>query len=102
MKNNIKEYFEDVETEREYNGYFCTVEDAITIVILGSVCGLKNISQIHQWAENKRVSEFLKEKFKIEHILCYYWLLCLLKIVKPKSLNHCFVNWVTSILPEDI
>ena len=48
MKNNIKEYFEDVETEREYNGYFCTVEDAITIVILGSVCGLKNISQIHQ------------------------------------------------------
>ena len=47
MKNNIKEYFEDVETEREYNGYFCTVEDVITIVILGSVCGLKNISQIH-------------------------------------------------------
>mgnify|MGYP001710776419 CR=1 FL=1 len=26
MKNNIKEYFEDVETKREYNGYFCKNE----------------------------------------------------------------------------
>lgn len=43
----ITEYFEDVETTREYNGYFCSVAEAITIVILGSICGLKNISQIH-------------------------------------------------------
>ena len=97
----ITEYFEDVETIKEYNGYFCSVAEAITIVILGSICGLKNISQIHQWAASDRVNEFLKEKFGIENIPCYYWLLCLLKLIKPDSLNECFSKWVSSVLPQN-
>ncbi len=100
MKKNIKEYFEEVETTTEYNGYFCSVADAITIVILGSMCGLKNVSQIHQWAENNRVREVLKFDFGIRSIPCYYWLLCLLKLVRPKSLNRCFMAWASSMLPE--
>lgn len=96
----ITEYFEDVETTREYNGYFCSVAEAITIIILGSICGLKNISQIHPWAASDRVNEFLKEKFRIENIPCYYWLLCLLKLIEPDSLNKYFSKWVSSILPK--
>ncbi len=46
-ENIITQYFEEVETTKEYNGYFCSVAEAITIVIPGSICGLKNISQIH-------------------------------------------------------
>ena len=68
-KNGITEYFEEVETEEEYNGYFCRIPDVITIVILGSMCGLRNISQIHQWAASDRVNSFLKERFEIEHVL---------------------------------
>ena len=100
-KNKIVQYFEDVETTKEYNGYFCSVAEAIIIVILGSICGLKNVSQIHQWAASDRVNEFLKEKFGIENVPCYYWLLCLLKLIKPESLNECFLKWVSSILPEN-
>lgn len=101
MKNNgITEYFEEVEITKEYEGYYYSISQAITIVILGSICGLKNISQIHQWAENGRVKEFLKEKFEIKRIPCYYWLLCLMKLIKAESLNHCFVNWVYSFMPE--
>ena len=100
MKNGITEYYEDVEINEEYDGYFCSVAEAITIVILGSICGLKNVSQIHQWAANDRVSEFLKENFGINHVPCYYWLLCLLKLVKSSSLNQCFMNWVYSFMPE--
>lgn len=101
MKNNgITEYFENVEITEEYNGYFCSVPDVITIAILGSMCGLKNISQIHQWAANDRVSEFLKEKFGINHVPCYYWILSLLKLIKPESLNKCFADWVYSFMPE--
>jgi len=96
---NIKEYFEDVETVTGYNGYFCSVSDAIVIVILGSICGLKNVSQIHQWAVNDRVREVLKYDFGVRDIPCYYWLLCLLKLIKPESLNHCFMDWVSSMLP---
>lgn len=40
MKNNgITEYYEEVETQEEYKGYFCSVSEAITIAILGSICG---------------------------------------------------------------
>lgn len=71
--------FEEVETIQEYNGYFCSIPEAISIVVLGSICGLRNTSQIHQWAESDRVSGFLKGKFGIEHIPCDYWLLSLLR-----------------------
>ena len=38
MKNNgITEYFEEVEITREYDGYYYSVSEAITIVILGSI-----------------------------------------------------------------
>ena len=81
MNNGITEYFEDIELYEEYDGYFCSIPDIITIAILGSICGLRNIHQIHQWATNDRVSEFLKE-------------------VKPESLNRCFADWVYSFMPE--
>ena len=102
MKNNgITEYFEEVETEEEYNGYFCRIPDVITLVILGCMCGLKNVKQIHQWASNDRISEFLKEEFGISHVPCYYWILCMLKMIKTESLNQCFMDWVYSFMPEN-
>jgi len=30
-KLRIREYFSEVETEREHNGYFCSVGEALTI-----------------------------------------------------------------------
>ena len=100
MKYGLKEYFSDVETKREHNGYWCNVWEALTIVILGSFCGLRSVNQIHQWAVNVRVSEFLAKHFEIKEIPCYYWLICLLKIIKPKSLNQCFMKWTQSFLPN--
>ena len=47
-KFKLVEYFEDVETTGEHSGYFYSVGEALTIVILGSICGLKNVCQIHQ------------------------------------------------------
>ena len=97
---NIAEYFAEVETTTQHKGYFCSVGNALTIVILGLLCGLRNVSQVHQWATSSRVSEFLAKHFRINRIPCYYWLLCLLKIIDPKALNLCFIKWVQSILPE--
>lgn len=102
MKNNgVTEYFDDIELIKEYDGYYYSVSEAITIVILGSICGLKNTRQIHQWAENDRTREFLKENFSIERIPSYYWLLCLLKLIKPDSLNRSFMNWAYSFVPKN-
>ena len=96
----VTECFARVETTKEHNGYFCSVGEALTVVILGSLCGLRNARQIHQWASSSKVGEFLTKHFRIEIVPCYYWLLCLLKIIEPKSLNQCFMNWVQSLLPD--
>lgn len=98
---NIREYFEEVETTKEYNGYYYQVADIISIVVLGSLCGLKSVNQLHQWAKNERTREFLREEFNIERIPCYYWFLCLLKLVKPESLSRCLMKWAEQKLPED-
>lgn len=97
----LTEYFEDLELEQEYDGYFYSVATGITIVILGSICGLRNTHQIWVWASNDRVREFLKEKFHINRIPCYYWLLCLIKMIKPAALNKCFAAWIASMLPAE-
>lgn len=94
-------YFDEVETEKPHNGYSCSVKDTITIAILGSICGLKNVSQIHQWAASERVGTFLKEKWSIEKVPCYYWMLCLMKIIKPASLNECFKRWTASLISQE-
>lgn len=43
-RKTLTEYFEEVETKEEYNGYFCSIAEAISLVVLGSLCGLKNVS----------------------------------------------------------
>ncbi len=100
-KKSIIEYFEELETEEEYDGYYYSVGEAITLVVLGSICGLRNVRQIWMWATQDRIKGFLKEKFQISRIPCYYWLLCILKMIKPESMNKCFNTWVMSMLPED-
>jgi len=71
-------------------------------VILGSLCGLETVEKIHQWAENQRTKDFLKEHFAIFTIPTYQWLEKLLSIVKPESLNELFTNWATTLLPESL
>jgi predicted transposase YbfD/YdcC len=44
---------------------------------------------------------FLREHFSIENIPCYYWFLCLLKLIKPESLNRCFIKWAQTFLPDN-
>jgi predicted transposase YbfD/YdcC len=98
-KVKLKEYFTEVETIKEHNGYFYSVGEALTVVILGTLSGLKNVSQINQWSENEKVRCFLARNFGIERIPCYYWMLCLLKLIEPKSLNRCLIKWAQSLMP---
>ena len=101
-KLKIREYFSEVETTKEHEGYFYNVVEALIIVILGSLCGLQTVKQINRWASNERVKEFLSKHFAITKIPCYYWHLCLLKLINPISLNLCFIKWVTSFLPDKL
>jgi len=80
---------DELETKRDYDGYFCSVKNAVIILILGSLCDLKNIKRIHEWASTAQVQEYLKKEFNIQRIPCYWWLLSLLSLITPESLNKC-------------
>lgn len=68
--NNIGEYFKDVGTTEEHKGYFCSVWEALVIIILGSFCGLESVQKIHQWATSAQVREFLTKYLGIKNIPC--------------------------------
>jgi len=69
-------------------------------VILGTLCGLKNVCQISQRASSGRVWDLPTKHFGIEKAPHCYWLLRLLKIIEPKSLNHCLARWTQSLMPD--
>jgi len=96
----LEDALEVLETEREYDGYFCSIKDAVIIVILGSLCDLQNVKKIHAWATTAHVKTFLSETFGIKRIPCYWWLLSLLALVTPESLNQCMKQWVASLVPQ--
>ena len=96
----LEEALAVLETEREYDGYFCSVQDAVIIVILGSLCDLQSVKKIHEWATTEHIRTFLAETFGIKRIPCYWWLLSLLAIIRPESLNECMKQWVASVVPD--
>ena len=42
-RTTLIDFFEEVETTEEYNGYFCSIAEAVGIVVLGSLCGFRNV-----------------------------------------------------------
>ena len=96
----LEDALEVLETEREYDGYFCSIKDAAVIGILGSLCELRSVKKIHTWATTEHVRSFLAEQFNITRIPCYWWLLSLFALVKPDSLNRCMKQWVVSVVPH--
>ena len=94
----IKEYFTDIETTKNYNGYVYSVADAITIAILGNICGLKNVSQIHQWASSERISKFLKEEFAIKAVPCYFLFVKFTEDDKARIIESMFCKFCRGIV----
>ena len=91
---------DELETEVEYDGYFCSIKDAVIIVTLGSMCELKSVMRIHSWATTGTISKFLAESFGIKRITCYGRLPELPTLIKPDSLNCCMMKFVALLCPE--
>jgi predicted transposase YbfD/YdcC len=94
---NIAGYFEEVETKQEYDGYWYSVKNVIVMSILGSLCGLRNMIMIVEWAKSARVTQFLQEKMKIPRVPGYTQFTNIMGIIKSESLNEAFVKWIGSV-----
>lgn len=95
---NIAGYFEKVETTQEYKGYWYSVKNVIIISMLGSLCGLKNMIMIAEWARSAPVLKFLQEKMKIARVPCYSQFTNIMGIIKSEALNEAFIKWVGSMV----
>lgn len=102
IEKKLMEHFDEIESVKDYYGYFFDLRDAVIIVILGTFCGLRNLKQIHQWAVDKRIREFLRKSFCITDIPCYSWFTQIVNIVEPKSFNEMFTQWVLSLTGGDL
>ena len=98
--NDLMNYFKELQIVGNHEGYRYSVSETAVIIVLGLLCGLENVSQIHQWASEERTRLFMKEHFGILDVPCYYWMLCLVKMIVPEPLNKCFIQWVESTLPN--
>ncbi len=101
-REKISEYFAEVETVGKYKGYMFSVGSAITISILGTFCGLRNMQQIHQWAGSKKIRAFLSEEFGIESLVCYSWYTQVMGMIKPESFNEHFIRWISASMKDRI
>ena len=66
-REDLIEALDELETEVEYDGYFCSIQDAVIIVTLASMCELKSVMRIHSWATTETVSKFLAQAFGINN-----------------------------------
>ena len=66
-REDLIEALDELETEVEYDGYFCSIQDAVIIVTLASMCELKSVMRIHAWATTETVSTFLAQAFGINN-----------------------------------
>ena len=53
----LEDALEVLQSERAYDGYFCSIKDAVIIVILGSLCDLKSVKKMDMF-----------DNFVVEHV----------------------------------
>jgi hypothetical protein len=70
MLNRLYDELLMVEEVSEHEGYLYSASDTLLLLILGMLCGLPHIDDIHDRAKSKPTGVFLSKRFGIENIPC--------------------------------
>jgi len=70
------------------------------MLILGMLCGLERIDDIHDWLKSKPTKAFLKERFGIDSIPCRAQIYNILRAVDAEQFKLSFISWMQSFLKE--
>ena len=82
----------------DYQGYYYRLSSVIEILIMGLLCRMKTLTDIHFWATSKAVSEMLKEKFGITKIPCYSHFAGLVGLIDGDELNKIFMKFFSKLV----
>jgi predicted transposase YbfD/YdcC len=94
----IIEEINKIKTSEEYEGYFYKVSDVVKIMILGLMCAMKTMSEIHAWSEGKHQAKLLGEVFGIKQIPCYSHFTNLVGLIDSEELNKIFMEFFQKVV----
>jgi len=79
--------------EVEYRGYYYNLAHIVEILILGVLCRLQTMKEIHLWTQSRPVQKMLKENFGIGKIPCYSHFTNLVGMIDSDELNKIFMEF---------
>jgi len=82
----------------DYQGYSYNLSSIIEILIMGLMCKMTTLTDIHYWAESKVVRPMLKEHFDIWNIPCYSHFTVLVGMIDAYELNKIFMSFFAKLV----
>ena len=89
---------EEVDEASGFKGYWFSISEALTIVVCGMLCGLRNVSDIHEWSKAAPVRNFMSTEFGMERFPCRAQLYNILACVDVEKSNQSFIRWMQKVL----
>jgi predicted transposase YbfD/YdcC len=81
-----------------YQGYIYRLSSVVEILIMGLMCRMTTLTDIHYWAESKAVRPMLKEHFNIRSIPCYSHFTVLVGMLDATELNRIFMSFFAKLV----
>ena len=81
-----------------YQGYYFRLSSVIEILIMGLMCKMTTLADIHSWATSKHVRIMLEENFGITKIPCYSHFTNLVGMIDSKELNKIFMGFFAKLV----
>lgn len=95
---SIIEEMKKVAETVDYRGYYYKLSHIIEILILGLLCQMKTLKEIHLWAQSKHVKKMLEEIFGIKKLPCYSHFVNLTCIIDSDELNKIFMEFFRKLV----
>ena len=90
---NIVEELKKAGAKAIYSGYYYRLSSIIEILILGLLCRMQTLKDIHYWSTSKSTKQMLNDNFGITSIPCYSHFVHLVGLIDSDELNSIFMDF---------
>ena len=96
--NKLQECMREVEDASDFKGYSFRIGDRLSIIVCGMLCGLENVSEIHDLAKAVPTQKFLLEQLRVETVPCRAQFYNILACVDAEKFGKSFIKWMQFVL----
>ena len=82
----------------EYQGYYYKLSNIVEILIMGLMCRMQTLKDIHYWADSKAARPMLVEHLGIAKIPCYSDFAVLVGTIEAVELNKIFMEFFARLV----